>query len=369
MVDLPRDSEGRVVESALGQARVRRIRAATEYLVREFHLATVIAELIELDARRRHGDNHAEAAYRAKRRDLAFEIALHIDPHLPESDHEVVEAFTAWDYRIPRLDYRCDDDTIAPAELDEEIKPQTPEERYLGVADAEKKRSATLYQLPLKWKPRRSRLIVGQQGAFNHTFGGESPYDGAVPAGGKHPIHLLFRLDLTDSKIKIDLGPIRYLPLLYPFQYGASIVYHVQSDSCIQIDWIRNCKWKSDYPYENYPPQFSPKPVVVTEPKVVGVDRGLIDDHNVECAEEDRIHFDSMELLVEVAEGFWQGAHTTPCQTPSCSSELMNVLSVINCDDVPNVSFWGQEADDNFGVRIIFCFCQRCGALYGTNEC
>lgn len=289
MVDLPRDSDGRIVESALGQARLQRVRAVTEYLVREFHLATAIEELVELDSRRRRGDKQAEAAYRAKRRELAFEIALHIDPLLPECDHEYVEAFTAWDYRIPRLDYPCDDETIAPAEIDEEIKPQTPEDRYLGVADAAIKRSATLYQLPLKWKPRRSRLIAGQQGPFNHTFGGETPYEGAVPAGGEHPIHLLFRLDLTDPNISIDLGPVRYLPLFYPFQYGASIVYRVHSDSRIQIESIRNCDWKRDYPFENYPPHFPVSSVVVTEPQVVGVDRGLVDDHNAACEEEDQI--------------------------------------------------------------------------------
>jgi hypothetical protein len=104
------------------------------------------------------------------------------------------------------------------------------------------------------------KLVIGH-GEFAHRFGGSSAYAGLVPSGQKHPVDLLFELDLRDPLLEglASWFPrLTRLPLLAGLHYNfAELQYRVPRDDAIQIDqlgfWGREkIEYTPDHPY--WPP-------------------------------------------------------------------------------------------------------------------
>src|SRR5713226_4961082 len=99
------------------------------------------------------------------------------------------------------------------------------------------------------------KLVRGNPGSYTHTFGGDLRYDGAVPEGCPVPVHLLFRLDLTDPVLPIRIdSEYRFLPLFCAFSYdGSPMSYRVRSDDEIEILGLDFDVYLPDCPYAGFP--------------------------------------------------------------------------------------------------------------------
>src|SRR5262249_17976075 len=100
------------------------------------------------------------------------------------------------------------------------------------------------------------KLVEGNPGKYQHSFGGDFRYDGLVPDGCPMPVHLLFRLDLADPVLpfRID-ADFRFLPFFYAFRYEASpMSYRVLSDTELEILSLDRDEYTPDFPYPEFPP-------------------------------------------------------------------------------------------------------------------
>src|SRR5262245_45899839 len=101
------------------------------------------------------------------------------------------------------------------------------------------------------------RIFIGTRGKksrFGHSFGGAAEYDGLKRFKGQPPAHLLFRLNLSDPAVGINLPGVQWLPLLCAIRYGAcDLGYRILSDSSVKILYQRETKAWDGFPYDDYP--------------------------------------------------------------------------------------------------------------------
>ena len=233
---------------------------------------------------------------------------------------------------------------------------------------------------------RVTRLRPGRGKRYQHFFGGPPRHRGTVPKCGKHPVHLLYDLDLRDPKLGLTLPGVPRLPLYAAIQYEVSdLTYLVLEEDRIQILAPLARAWSKDFPYEEYPAEFPRVPVVA--------DALQYDDYKTlvfaftatqqmlypeELSKRDR------ELLKNLGYPFtqvggvqfmWQDVPWWECPNSSCPNrgESWNaeVFAVVWEQPVPNVDLW--EPKPKPGVngcnQLIFSRCRGCGAIHSANAC
>lgn len=113
---------------------------------------------------------------------------------------------------------------------------------------------------------RIAKLRTGRPGKYQHFFGGPPRHRGATPKGRRHPVHLIYDLDLNDPKLGLQFPGITRLPLYNAIQYNCcEMIYRVADDETIEILSLSNRKWLPDHPYKDYPPEFPQAPVVAEQ--------------------------------------------------------------------------------------------------------
>ncbi|HZL87240.1 MAG TPA: hypothetical protein VFB96_02595 [Pirellulaceae bacterium] len=186
---------------------------------------------------------------------------------------------------------------------------------------------------------------------FGHMFGGTASENGIRFVNLEEPLHLIYRLNLADPAVAVDLPGLKWLPLCYGFAYAAydgTIIYRVLSDTEIELIAPQDPHYDPHFPYEDHPPLFPRSPVsfarqpydpTIAEDAlrlaaVFGVDRlpeaemqravaiaekqGLIADWRATFADW------SPENIIRCGykEPFAQGAPLKSCDNPSCTAEI-----------------------------------------------
>src|SRR5207248_3252713 len=94
----------------------------------------------------------------------------------------------------------------------------------------------------------------GTKGPFGHRFGGPAEYSGLAAYKRQPPVHLLFRLNMTDPRVGVTLPGVNWLPLLCAIRYGAcDLGYRVLSDDAVRILHQSETKAWKDFPSADYP--------------------------------------------------------------------------------------------------------------------
>lgn len=241
------------------------------------------------------------------------------------------------------------------------------------------------------------RIFCGQRGVtstFGHTFGGSAEYAGRTAYPLQPPVHLLFRLHLSDPSVGINLPGTQWLPLLCAIRYGAcNLGYRVESDSKVRIlHQTEKAVWE-DFPYDGYSDSLPAEPVDLqeisydpTNPKdalryagVFGYD-ALTPQQYADLAR----HVADVGLFVpgildwntpeEFLEGngwpFVQGPPVDDCPDSSCPNHRrkssLRTFAIFQEGDKRVRQMWGRNCDS---LQIIYQICPACGAVRASNQC
>lgn len=87
--------------------------------------------------------------------------------------------------------------------------------------------------MPLRffgYEPKRISLdAIGTGDSFGHSFGGTHEDYGIRFKNAEHPLHVIYWLNISDPLVPIAIDGILFLPLLFPFAYGTSCGYSIDS--------------------------------------------------------------------------------------------------------------------------------------------
>jgi hypothetical protein len=115
------------------------------------------------------------------------------------------------------------------------------------------------------------RLFTGtrsKKSRFGHSFGGATDYGGLKRFKSQPPVHLLFRLNMTDPAVGITLADLQWLPLLCAIRYGAChLGYRILSDSAVKILYQNESKAWDGFPYNDYPDKLPEQSLILKEVK------------------------------------------------------------------------------------------------------
>src|SRR5262245_19110586 len=105
---------------------------------------------------------------------------------------------------------------------------------------------------------RIARVVPNTQGSFRHRFGCTPTHRAITPRWSRQPLHLLYTFDTNDPLVPVQVPGVRHLPLYYCFPYNAGAVgYQVVSDNEIKILYMETKQVEPNFPYANYPNEFS----------------------------------------------------------------------------------------------------------------
>ena len=89
--------------------------------------------------------------------------------------------------------------------------------------------------MPLKlfgYEPKRISLdAIGTSNRYRHFFGGTAKDYGIRFKNAKHPLHIIYWLNTSDPLVPISIDGISHVPLLFPFAYGTSCGYSIESNN------------------------------------------------------------------------------------------------------------------------------------------
>ncbi len=93
--------------------------------------------------------------------------------------------------------------------------------------------------MPLKmfgYNPKRIACDkIGTVSDYQHSFGGSAKDFGIEVVDAPLLLHLIYRLDLADPLLSIDLPGASFLPLFFPFSYGCECGYTVRSNGLVEF--------------------------------------------------------------------------------------------------------------------------------------
>jgi hypothetical protein len=277
------------------------------------------------------------------------------------------------------------------------------------------------------------REVVGQRNEYGHTVGGDLPSFGIHCENLQSPPHLLYRLNLADPAIDMDLPGIQWLPLCYGFAYAAyegTFIYKVLSDSEIRVIAPHDAEYDPNFPYENFPRSFSQQsliferqqydPTVAEDALSLAAVFGVEQLSEAEMQRAIRIVEETSGLFREwggpgtpgkdfpdwsreelvryqYKEPFAQGPPSKSCENPDCTAEIEYHVDAHTIDLPEGVPLIGGETlkldaydvrrdsmrviglhqpgnDDTafWGdpyVQLIFEFCGCCRCVRVTNQC
>lgn len=76
---------------------------------------------------------------------------------------------------------------------------------------------------------------INQSGTFGHTFGGTFKQFDLQTRNSDAKSHLIYRIDLSDPNVDIEIPGVGFLPLVYHFEGDLECSYRVEPDGQINI--------------------------------------------------------------------------------------------------------------------------------------
>jgi hypothetical protein len=195
---------------------------------------------------------------------------------------------------------------------------------------------------------------------FGHSFGGEARSHRLKFTNARRSLHLLYRLNLRDERLGIELPGIDWLPLVYCFNYAAydtTLIYRMVSPTEIELIAPLEAKFDRNFPYENYPASFPAHHLsfeavpydptkaedALSYAAVFPLDSlseaeqqraleisekrsGTMSNWQRSVAEETTWGDVSLWKYVQLhhPEPFWQGAPRKTCSNPNCTAEVVD---------------------------------------------
>jgi hypothetical protein len=228
-------------------------------------------------------------------------------------------------------------------------------------------------------------LVPGRAGSHVHWFGGKATHHGTIPSGRKHPVHLLYELDLTDPALGLwSRFPGRTrLPLYNALQYNCcAIVYRVVSDTEISIlamDQPGNSEWDPNFPFDKYPRDFRRTPIHIKPLATELTDaciRPIGPDGGADNVREHVLQESCLFPRVGGRHFMWQGIPEWACPTQGCQYFTRygdvgkEVFAVVWERPVPELHLWSDDPEyqDLGSVQIIFSRCTGCGVIHSCNR-
>ncbi len=245
--------------------------------------------------------------------------------------------------------------------------------------------------MPLTLFEHNSKSIVrddiGQNGDFAHTFGGDPADFGLFFIDAPMPLHLIYRIDLTDPEVSLDVPGVRWLPLLYCFNYGTECCYQVSSDSEVVLlsPFNQEHNWPPWDAPESFPLAqtcFSRVPYDPRDPNDALSFKGIFgwDELNRQQLDKalilarDRCSYseedgpdpswsyeDVISCMYEPP--FVQGAPDNQCMNPSCDNHSCKVIAIQD-HAVDSELIW-----PSCFVQTIWEICETCNSIIATNQC
>lgn len=266
------------------------------------------------------------------------------------------------------------------------------------------------------------RSVEGTSGPFQHSFGGDPASFGLRFVNVDRPFHLIYRLDLSDPAISIQLEGADYLPLVYGFHYAAfngTFIYRVLNNLEIEVVKPAELNYDPDFPYAGHPPSFSASPIALQQ---VAYDRTVAEDAlalqgvfgldglsaselaravSIARSRYSRTDFpdwtDDERVSILGHAPFIQGKPSKSCDNPDCTAEIayrMEAFEIdlpefadvvgeepirveardVRVDSMRVIAFHQPEPDDTLiwgdpFVQMIFEFCDCCHCIRVSNQC
>lgn len=246
------------------------------------------------------------------------------------------------------------------------------------------------------------RVFTGMRGKksrFGHTFGGVAEYDGLRQFKDQPPAHVLFRLNMADPAVGVNLPGVQWLPLLCGIRYGAcGLGYRILSDSTIKILYQKESKAWKGFPYDDYPDKLPEKPLtlkdanydpdkpkdayalagvfgseVLTPRQFERLARYLVDEELYPDPELFGGEWESPEEYLRIAHSwpFVQGRPDEGCPGRNCPNHgqrgsLRTYAVFEELEKDVHRFLWGPNGPF---LQIIYQICPKCNAVRVSNQC
>jgi hypothetical protein len=227
-----------------------------------------------------------------------------------------------------------------------------------------------------------STIVRGKPGSYGHTFGGDIRYGGTVPAGCSAPVHLLYRLDLSDPALPFTVdSEFKFLPFFYAFSYDASpMSYRVLSDHEIEILGIETNVPVPDFPFLGYPQCFDSLPVKVVpvtyqEQRDITMAWYVYEHPEVyEAIPPDEIQrFQALGYPITRIgriHDLLQRPRGEPCPNPACERHgygyCLETIATIPEKPFNDLDLWQSNGST---IQIVYEICTLCGSIRTYNTC
>jgi len=236
----------------------------------------------------------------------------------------------------------------------------------------------------------------GKKSSFGHMFGDPSEYSGLVAFKGQPPVHVLFRLNLRDPAIGIDLPHVQWLPLLCAIRFGAcALAYRVVSDNKVKIIFQQEKKAWDGFPYDGHPERLPPTSLRMKEgvynaddPQSVLSCWGFFGISHLTQKQLEKVkrfalkkriydpefsNWATVEEFLEKGVG-WPFVQDPPptdrCPNPRCTRRAqkasLRTFAIFEEEDKRVRRLWGPNCDS---LQIIFQICPDCKTILTTNQC
>lgn len=233
---------------------------------------------------------------------------------------------------------------------------------------------------------------IGKSGKYKHTFGGSLFEHGIEIPKASFPLHLIYRLDLSDPAISIDIPDVKFLPLLHAVTYACDCSYRVISDKEIELfDPLDKehlyVAHEAPDKFPSAPTSFARQPYDPTIAEDALKLKGVFDWEELNKKEKDR----ALELVKKISHltvkdgidetwtyetvidcmyepPFVQGSPLERCKNPQCKGSEDDWLLTIAIQNHATVAegIWG----DNSGyVQTIWVMCDKCHSITTLNRC
>ena len=228
---------------------------------------------------------------------------------------------------------------------------------------------------------------IGTESKSTHTFGGQTSDFDIVLADAPLPLHLIYRIDVRDPLVPFWLPGVRYLPLLYCFNYGTECCYQVLSDTNIKL--LHPCKkakyfppWEAPNSFPRLALSFSQQPYDPTNADDVLNWKGIfgwdeLTENERERAldlvrertsltaddgpEADWTYADAIRSMYHPP--FAQSKPYNSCGHPDCEDSQLRVIALQ--DNVEESEMIWPDP----GVQTIWEMCSSCRCITVSNQC
>lgn len=229
---------------------------------------------------------------------------------------------------------------------------------------------------------------IGFESKHAHTFGGQASDFGIEFADAPLPLHLIYRVDLRDPMVPIELKCADFLPLLQCFNYGTECCYQIKSDTEIKL--IKPQKqeryfppWEAPATFKKQSTSFAQQSFDPTNADDVMNWKGVFGwDELVESERERAIELARQQTSLNVEENapdstwtyadvidccydppFAQSRPGNRCKNPDCDNDSLRVIALQN-DVVADELIWPDEY-----VQTIWQMCTSCDCVTVSNQC